>query len=522
MTTTPTTPARAADDPADSPMIHVRCPADGRLVGTVPQAGAADVRAVAADLRRAQPAWEDLGPEGRARHLRAWRDWFLDNERRLGELVQAETGKTWNDAAMEPMIGIDLINYFTKHAAEFLAPRKVTPHGPAGATKRLRVTVRPYPLVGLITPWNGPIGNPMLDVVGALLAGAAVLSKPSEFTPLSWEEAVRGWRDDIGAPPVLACVTGDGTTGAAVVDEVDMIMFTGSARTGRRIAARAGERLIPCSLELGGKDAMLVLADADIDRAASAAVWGSMLNAGQACVSVERVYVEAPVHDEFVDKVTAKVKALRVGMDRPGEFGAEVGAIATPAQLGIIEAHVQDALAKGARLMTGGRRRDEGLFFEPTVLVDVDHTMDCMRHETFGPTLPIMKVQDEEEAIGLANDSPYGLSASVFSRDPDRAERVADRLEAGAVNINNVLSNFFQLPLPMGGWKESGIGTRLGGANALLKFCRPQAQVAERLNLPAEPYWYPVSYRKAVLQARFMRLLGARDWRRRLGVTGGR
>ena len=499
--------------------IQIHCPADGRLVGTVPDQARAEVAAAAARLREAQPAWEALGPDRRGAHLRDWRDWLLDNERRLGELVQSETGKSWADASMETALGVDIITYLTKHGAEFLAPRKVSPHGPAGATKRMRVVYRPYPLVGLITPWNGPIGNPLLDVVGALLAGASVLTKPSEVTPLSWLEVVRGWNTDLGAPPVLGVVTGGGETGAAVVDEVDMLMFTGSSRTGRRIAARCGERLIPCSLELGGKDAMIVLGDADLERASSAATWGGMLNAGQACISVERVYVEAPVYDAFVAKVTQKVGAIRVGMDAPGEFATEIGAIATPTQLGIIESHVQDAVTKGARVTTGGQRAGHQ-YFEPTVLADVDHSMDCMRLETFGPTLPIMKVADEEEAIRLANSSEYGLSASVFSSDAERAQRVADRLQAGAVNTNNVLSNLFQLTLPMGGWKSSGIGTRLGGANAVLKFCRPQAQVSERVALKSEPYWFPVNRRKAVLQARMMRMLAAGDWRRRLGLRG--
>jgi acyl-CoA reductase-like NAD-dependent aldehyde dehydrogenase len=499
-------------------MLEVRCPADQRLVGSVPNAGPTDVADAAAALRGAQPAWEDLGPEGRARHLRAWLNWFLDNERRIAELIQAETGKAWNDASMEGIVAVELINYMTAHAAEFLAPRKISPHNLTAVTKRLRLTFRPYPLVGLITPWNMPIAAPMLDVVGAMTAGAAVLSKPSEVTPLAWAEAVRGWREEIGAPPVLDCVTGDGATGAAVVEQVDMVMFTGSVRTGREVAARAGQRLIPCSLELGGKDAMIVLADADIDRAASAATWGSMVNAGQACVSVERVYVDDSVYDEFVEKVTAKVKGLRTGTDEPGQFSTDVGAITTSAQLDIIEAHMRDAVAKGARLLTGGQRRSGGQIFEPTVLVDVDHTMDCMRQETFGPTLPIMKVNDEAEAVRLANDSPYGLSASVWSRDRMRAERVAGQLEVGAVNINNVLTNLFQLGLPQGGWKESGVGSRLGGANAVLKFCRAQSQASERVSVSSEPYWFPVSRGKAAIQARALRLLGAHDWRRRLGL----
>jgi acyl-CoA reductase-like NAD-dependent aldehyde dehydrogenase len=304
-----------------------------------------------------------------------------------------------------------------------------------------------------------------------------------------------------------------------VVDEVDMIMFTGSTRTGRKIAARAGERLIPCSLELGGKDAMLVLDDADMDRATSAAVWGAMWNSGQICISVERVYVEAPVYAEFVSKVTEKVKGLRQGMDPDGSYTSDVGAMATEAQLEIVERHVEDALAKGAKVVTGGRRAKEGFFFEPTVLVDVDHSMSCMRDETFGPTLPIMKVADEDEAISLANDSPYGLSSSVWTRDAERAVRVARKVEAGAVNINNVMISTFQLPLPMSGWKSSGVGSRSGGAAGVLKYCRQQSVVSERINLKAEPHWYPYKPWSSKLQARLVRLLGAHDWRRRLGLA---
>jgi acyl-CoA reductase-like NAD-dependent aldehyde dehydrogenase len=499
--------------------IEVRSPADGRVVGSLPKLGAAEVTRLAASLRDAQPAWEDLGPEGRARVLLRWADWLLDNERRLAELVQRESGKAWSDAVVETSVSVEVINYYARHAAEFLAPRKVRPHGPAGVTKKLTLRFRPHQLVGVITPWNGPLGAPIMDIAPALMAGAAVLSKPSEVAPLSWAEAVRGWREDVGAPPVLAAATGDGSTGAAVVDEVDMVMFTGSTRTGRAIATRAAERLIPCSLELGGKDAMVVLADADLERAASAAAWGGMLNGGQLCISVERVYVEAPVYEDFVARLTAKVAALRQGTDRPGAFACEVGAMATAAQLEIVERHVRDAVEKGATVTTGGRRSASGLYFEPTVLRDVDHTMACMQEETFGPTVPVMRAGDEAEAVRLANDSPYGLSASVWSRDAARAQRVAGQLEAGAVNVNNVLMNLFQFTLPQGGWKQSGLGTRLGGAGGLLKYCRPQAIVEERVALKSEPFWFPVSPRKNELIARVSRLLAANDWRRKLGLT---
>jgi len=497
-------------------MIEVRSPADGRPAGSVPTEGPDRVQAVASALRAAQPAWEDLGPDGRKRVLLEWGDWFLDNERRLGELVQAESGKAWADASLEPAMSVDLINHYARHAAEYLAVRKVRAHGPVGLTKRLEVRYRPHQLVGVITPWNGPIGAPMLDTAAALMAGASVLTKPSEVTPLAWREAVRGFTDDVSAPPVLACVTGGGETGSAVVDEVDMVMFTGSTRTGRAIAQRCAERLIPCSLELGGKDPMIVLADADVDRAVHAAVWGGMFNSGQACVSVERVYVEAPIYDEFVAKATEAVRNIRQGTDAPGMFQFEVGAMATAEQLEIVERHVGDAVDRGARITTGGKRREPGLYFEPTVLIDVDHSMLCMRDETFGPTLPIMKVADEVEAVRLANDSPYGLSACVFSRDVERARSLSTRLEAGAVNLNNSLVNLFQFNLPQGGWKQSGLGSRFGGEAGLLKFCKAQAVVSDRVALP-EPYWFPTSKLKGRIIGRAARFMGANDWRRRLG-----
>jgi acyl-CoA reductase-like NAD-dependent aldehyde dehydrogenase len=498
--------------------IEVRSPADGRIVGSVPIASPSDVASTAAELRAAQPDWEALGAQGRGKVLLVFLDWILDNERMLVEIVQSESGKSWGDASLEIIMAVDTINYYVKNAPQFLADRDVAPAGVANLTKKLTVQYRPHQLVGLITPWNGPLAGPIMDGVAALMAGAAVLCKPSEVTPLSWGRAVRGWRDEIGGPPVLGSVSGYGDVGAAVVDEVDMVMFTGSTATGRKIAARAGERLIPCSLELGGKDAMIVCADANISRAAKAAAWGAMFNSGQICVSVERVYVADQVYDEFVEKVTDEVNALRQGTDPAGSFAADVGAMATENQVAIVERHVRDAVAKGARVLTGGRRSERGQYFEPTVLVDVDHTMACMREETFGPTLPIMKVSGDDEAIALANDCVYGLGSSVWTSDRQRATTLSRRIDAGAVNINNALATTFQMTTPMSGWKQSGVGQRFDGAAGMLKYCRPKTVLAERVELPAEPLWYPYRPRVSGVISRLVRLTGAHDWRRRLGL----
>jgi acyl-CoA reductase-like NAD-dependent aldehyde dehydrogenase len=330
------------------------------------------------------------------------------------------------------------------------------------------------------------VANLLMDGIAALAAGCAVLLKPSERTPLTAELLQRGWIDS-GAPEVMAIVQGAREAVEAVVDNSDYVQFTGSSATGAKVAERAARRLTPISLELGGKDPMIVLEDADVELAAHAAVWGAMFNAGQTCVSVERVYVLEQVYDQFVDAVVRDVTNLKMGA---GE-GYDFGALIDDSQVAVTERHVADAKAKGAKVLTGGERpTGPGSFYPPTVLVDVDHTMACMTEETFGPTLPIMKVGSVAEAVRLANDSPYGLSAAVFSTDIVRANDVALQLDCGAVNINDVISNLMCTTAPMGGWKTSGIGARFGGADGLRKFCRQEAVVAPRTSVGAGGNYY--------------------------------
>jgi acyl-CoA reductase-like NAD-dependent aldehyde dehydrogenase len=496
----------------------VKCPATSEVVGSVPVATADEVEAIAARLRAAQPRWQQMGVEARARWLGKWRDWMLDQQDELLTLLQLETGKSWGDTGIE-IAAVQIINYWIDTAAEFLADQPVRPWGAANVAKKLTIVYEPYQLVGVITPWNGPLSVPLLDVPAALMAGCAVLSKPSEIAPLAWRAAVEGWKQ-IGAPDVLDAVFGFGETGAALVDVVDYMMFTGSLNTGRRIAAAAAQRLIPCSLELGGKDAMIVCADADIDRAVDGAVWGGFVYTGQVCISVERVYVEEPVYDEFVKKLVAKTSELRVGMDAGHDYSCEIGSMTTEQQLAIVSRHVDDAVSKGAKVLVGGKSGGPGgagLFYQPTVLVDVDHDMDCMREETFGPTLPVMKVRDAAEAIEKANDSPLGLSGSVWTRDKDKANALARQLNTGTVNINNVITGLLQFGVPMPGWKESGLGSRSGGADGIRKYCRQKSIVAERVAMKKELLWYPYGRKKGAFVETVVRLLSAKDWRRKFG-----
>ncbi len=379
--------------------------------------------------------------------------------------------------------------------------------------KKLILRYRPLGLIGVIGPWNYPLTNSFGDCIPALMAGNSVILKPSEVTPLTSLLMAEGLRE-CGLPEhVLQIATGRGATGAALIEQVDMIMFTGSTRTGRKVAEAAARRLIPASLELGGKDPMIVLSDADLERAANFATYFSMQNAGQTCISIERVYVEEPVYDEFVAKVSAKVRALRVGSPDGGFGTVEVGAITFPPQMETIKDHVEDAVQKGARVLTGGQQAPgPGRFYEPTVLVDVDHSMKIMSEETFGPTLPIMKVADADEAVRLANDSPYGLGSSVFTRDTERGEAIARRLQAGAVNVNDAMINYTVLELPMGGAKASGLGSR-HGAGGIRKYCSQQAIVVTKLAMKKELFMYPYKSRTSKLLAGVFKFLYGRGKR---------
>ncbi len=504
-------PARST---ATSGEIPVENPATGETVTTVPDLGPEAVAEMAARARAAQPEWEAYGFDGRARVLLRAQKWLMDNAERVVETIVSETGKTYEDAQLAE-IGYagNAFGFWAKEGPNYLADESVKSSQVLVKGKKLILRYRPLGLIGVIGPWNYPLTNSFGDCIPALMAGNSVILKPSEITPLTSMLLADGLRE-CGLPEnVLQIATGRGATGAALIEHVDMIMFTGSTKTGRKVAEAAAQRLIPASLELGGKDPMIVLADADLERAANFATYYSMQNAGQTCISIERVYVEEPVYDEFVAKVNEKVGALRVG--KPEGFGSvEVGAITFPPQLDTIKDHVADALQKGARVLTGGQQvPGAGRFYEPTVLVDVDHTMKCMTEETFGPTLPIMKVADADEAVRLANDSPYGLGASVFSKDAARGEAVARRLETGAANVNDAMINYTVLELPMGGAKASGLGSR-HGAGGIRKYCSQQAIVVTRLAMKKELFMYPYKSRTSRLLAglfKFMYGRGKRD-----------
>jgi acyl-CoA reductase-like NAD-dependent aldehyde dehydrogenase len=492
----------------------VENPATGEVIRAVGLLGSEEVARMVERARAAKPGWEALGFEGRGRVLRRAQKWMVDNVERVIEVVVSESGKTYEDAQLADYgYTVAALGFWAKEARGYLADESVPSwNNPVVAGKRLIIRYAPIGVVGVIGPWNYPIANSFGDCIPALAAGNSVILKPSEVTPLSSLLMAEMMRE-CGLPDgVFQVATGDGSTGAALIEGVDCVMFTGSTKTGRSVMKAAADRLVPCYLELGGKDPMIVCADANLDRAANAAAYYSMNNGGQVCISVERVYVEEPVYEEFVQKVTDNVRALRQG--KPGPAGSvDVGAVTFPPQIEIVDGHVKEAVQKGARVLVGGRRREgDGRFYEPTVLVDVDHSMKIMTEETFGPTLPIMKVSDAEEALRLANDTAYGLQASVWTRDVERGEALARRIEAGVVCVNDAQINYSALNLPMGGWKSSGLGTRHGAAG-IRKYTKTQSLLVTKLAPKRDLHMFPYRKRRTKGLQRMLKFLYGRGRR---------
>jgi len=492
--------------------LRARSPLDGTPIGEFDCATPEDVRAAVERARKAQAEWGSLDFDARAAVLQRLLEQFVTRQDEVVEAVVAETGKARAEAvSMEVFAPCDAIHYYAKHAGRILAPQKRRIHGVLGLAKKLRVIYEPLGVVGLITPWNGPVALSVVPLAQALMAGNAVVHKPSEVTPFS-AGVVKRFTETAGFPPDLYQVLqGDGRTGAALVEAgVDKIAFTGSVATGRAVAAACGRQLIPCTLELGGNDAMIVCADADLERAAQGAVLGSCMNTGHYCCGTERIYAVEEIYDEFLEKVVEKTAALRQGTDED----SDVGAVFWDRQLGIIEGHVEDARARGASVRVGGRRNPDlpGLFYEPTVVTEVTHEMELMRKETFGPVISVMKVRDEEEALRLANDSEYGLNGTIWTRDRDRGFRLAERLETGGVCVNDMTITYGVPEAPFGGRKASGVG-QVNGPEGLRAYCHAKPITADRRGRGAIQGGYPYSAKGTAGMQKFIRLL----WGTRLG-----
>jgi acyl-CoA reductase-like NAD-dependent aldehyde dehydrogenase len=454
-------------------------PATGQLIGRFPVDGPAEVGAAVDRARTAAAWWGALDFGERARRLRGMKALLARRAEELGDLVHRENGKPRTDAFLEIMLAIDHLEWAARNARRVLGPRRVRA-GLLAANQAASVEYLPLGVVGVIGPWNYPVYTPMGSISYALAAGNAVVFKPSEYTP-----AVGRWLAGIAAEAIpehslLQVVTGSGDTGAALcASGVDKLAFTCSARTGRRVMAACSERLTPVLMELGGNDAMIVDEDADIDAAANAAVWGALQNAGQACISVERVYAVDAVHDRFVGKVTELAGKVHAG----GGDGADIGPITMPGQLDIISHHLRDAFERGARAVVGGPDAVHAPYVDPVVLVDVPVDALILREETFGPTLPIVRVRDADEAVRLANDTRYGLGSVVFAKR--RGREIARRLNAGMTSVNAVIAYAAIPSLPFGGVGDSGFG-RIHGDDGLREFSRAKATTVVRFPLPVD------------------------------------
>jgi acyl-CoA reductase-like NAD-dependent aldehyde dehydrogenase len=489
--------------------IQVIDKASGQVVESLPIQDAVAVAEAAQKARLAQPVWAALPVKERVRLLKLARKEFLKDKDKIRNALVAETGKAPFDVIGEIFSVCHEISHYSGKAVKWLKPRKVGTFPLFG--KKGLVVYKPYGLVGVISPWNAPLNLAIGDMLPALYAGNAVIVKPSEITPLAVKYTVEAF-NRVLPKNILQCLIGEGATGAALVDQVDMVAVTGSCQTGRRVMERASQRLIPVLLELGGKDPMIVLKDADMERATNAAAWGSCFMTGQVCMSIERIYVEKEIATEFKQKLKEKVQVLRTG---PGlaRDTMDYGPFTGPKQIQIVEDQLADALAKGAVIECGGSRiqqGESGVYFQPTLVTNVNHTMKLMTEETFGPVACVMEVRDAEEAIALANDSEYGLNASVWTRDITKGIAVATRLQSGNVCVNDAILNGGVHSLPFGGIKQSGVGSRHGAELGLRAFCYAQSLMIETRRKKSEMVWFPYQIKTAERLEKLMMFLYGR------------
>ena len=455
-------------------------PITGQPLAHVPQSSEADVEEAFVRARRAQRAWARTSLADRADRLLRLHDLVLDRQDEIIDLICWETGKARKHAFDEPLHVALTARYYARTAREHLdTTRRI---GVIPALTRVEAHHVPKGVVGIISPWNYPFNLALIDGIAALVAGNAVVIKPDAQTMLS---ALVGARllEDAGIPPELwQVVAGPGAEiGPAVVARADYVCFTGSTATGRLIARGCAERLVGCSLELGGKNPLLVLRDADVERAAEGAVRASFSNAGQLCVSMERLYVADQVYDRFLDRFVARTEAMSLGTSLG--WGSDMGSLTSQQQLNAVTVHVADAVAKGASVRTGGRHRPDlgPFFYEPTILEGVTPDMTCFGQETFGPVVSVYRFHDEADAISRANEGQYGLNASIWSRDTKRARAVAWQVLCGSVNVNEAFgASFGSVDSPMGGFRQSGLGRRQG-SEGVLRFTEPQSVAVQKV-----------------------------------------
>lgn len=467
-------------------------PASGEVLAEFTAATPVEVRESVERARVAQRDWQATPLQKRLAVIERFGELVTLHKPHLARTITLETGKPYVEALLtEVLVVLDSIHFLLQECPGFLRDQSVPHHSLATKFKTGRLVREARGVIGIIAPWNYPFSIPSVETLFALATGNAVVLKPSELTPLSALQLTELLRD-AGAPENLVQLAiGDGTTGEALVESaIQKLIFTGSVSTGRKIAERAASHLLPVVLELGGKDPMVVLDDADLEVASSAAVWGAFLNAGQACLSVERCYVARPIYDEFINRSAEKAARLRVGSGLDSEV--DIGPLIHPRQLRTLEEHIADARALGARIVAGGRRLPElgGNFYAPTVVGEATHQMRIMREETFGPVLPVMAFGSEDEAIRLANDCDYGLAASLWTRDGRRGKRLARQIQAGTVMINDVLTSFAIPEAPHGGLKASGIG-RTHGQAGLEEMVETKYLDRDLLARRKKPWWYP-------------------------------